>query len=62
MTTPGSRQFDSDEPLNIVMHPALVPSFEAWLAGRGLHLAGPIQTEASRRGEDLPFYIIGINA
>jgi hypothetical protein len=48
------------EPLQIVMHDALVPAFKDWLDSRGLHLAGPIPTEASEAGTDLPFYIIGI--
>jgi hypothetical protein len=50
-----------EDPIQVVMHQVLVPAFKEWLASRGLHLAGPIPTDASEAGEDLPFYIIGIN-
>jgi len=48
---------DLHEPIQIVMHEALVPAFKDWLASRHLHLAGPISADP----DDLPFYIIGIN-
>ena len=43
---------DDEQSLTIVMHPVLVPAFEAWLASRHLQLAGPV------RMDDDDFYVI----
>jgi hypothetical protein len=50
---------ESDDVITVVMPPAIVPSFKAWLSLKDLHLAGPIVSE--RDGAE-PFYIVGLGA
>lgn len=44
----------ADDPRQILMHPALVPAFEGWLASRGLEL----HCVGKFRDDDLPSWVV----